>query len=347
LNERPIILATRGSALALAQANMVLELCRAAFPRLRFELRIVKTTGDKRPTAALAAPGSAKGLFTKELEVDLLRGRADLAVHSLKDLPTDLPPGLVLAAVGRRADAREVLICRDSAFLARRAANPETSDWSPGQAQCRGFDHGVTLRSLPAGAVVATSSLRRQAQVLALNPALTVTEIRGNVETRLRKLAEQPELDAILLAAAGLERLRFVIQPGGALAGDAVPDGLLAHVLAPELILPCVGQGAIGIEARAGDERILGVCARLNHYQTAQCVAAERAFLRTLGGGCRSAVAAHADVSVGRLRLRGLVFHARGVWRHEASGELGAAESLGVQLGQLAARETTAAYVVQ
>ena len=170
---RPIILATRGSALALAQANMVLAQCRAAFPKLDFELKIIKTTGDKLQTASLAQEGKTlpKGLFTKELEVALLKHRADLAVHSLKDLPTELPAGLTLGAVGKRADVRDVLIYRDAAPLEATPRAPrDPPDWSPGQAARRGFKP-EPVKDLPAGAVVATSSTRRKAQLLTLTPA--------------------------------------------------------------------------------------------------------------------------------------------------------------------------------
>src|SRR5713101_8336301 len=152
-----IVLATRGSALALAQANLVLAQCRAAFPKLKFDLKIIKTTGDKLQTASLAQEGKTlpKGLFTKELEVALLRGTADLAVHSLKDLPTELPAGLRLGAVGKRADVRDVLIYRDESAL--RAQSADAAEWSPGQSARRGFKSKLAVAELPQGAVVATS----------------------------------------------------------------------------------------------------------------------------------------------------------------------------------------------
>src|SRR3989440_10861528 len=183
-----ISLATRGSALALAQANLVLAQCRAAFPKLRFELKIVKTTGDKLQTASLAKEGVElpKGLFTKELEVALLKHKADLAVHSLKDLPTELPAGLKLGAVGKRADVRDVLIYRDADYLEAAEANIDSAEWTPGQSKRRGFKGKVGLKDLPAGTVVATSSTRRKAQLLTHNPNLKVPEIRGNVVTRLQ-----------------------------------------------------------------------------------------------------------------------------------------------------------------
>src|SRR2546427_3848514 len=331
-----ILLATRGSALALAQANMVLAQCRAAFPRLTFELKIIKTTGDKLQTASLAQESKAlpKGLFTKELEVSLLKRHADLAVHSLKDLPTELPAGLKLGAVGKRADVRDVLIYRDADHLAAAAADKESSDWSPGQSTRRGFKPNLRIQDLPPGATVATSSTRRKAQLLALNPALKVVEIRGNVVTRLQKLAENAELDAMVLALAGLTRLNFLITPEGRLEGDAVPNGLFATILDTDVMLPCVGQGAIGIESRAEDERIAAICERLNHFNTQQSVTAERAFLAAMGGGCQSPVAAYAEVSGDQLRMRALSFANGTLRRAEAKRPVKEPLELGQKLAE-------------
>jgi hydroxymethylbilane synthase len=329
-----ILIATRGSALALAQANMVLALCRSAFPKLAFELKIIKTTGDKLQTASLAQEGAAlpKGLFTKELEVALLKHKADLAVHSLKDLPTELPAGLKLGAVGKRADVRDVLIYRDAEHLRAAEADLNPNEWSPGQSARRGFGPNLAIPDLPAGAVVATSSTRRRAQLLAHNPTLKVPDIRGNVVTRMQKLADQAGLDATVLALAGLTRLNFTVTPEGRLEGDAVPEGLFATVLDTEVMLPCVGQGAIGIEIRESDERIQALCERLNHYNTYQCVAAERAFLAGMGGGCQSPVAAHAEVQGSQLRMRALSFADGPVRRAEAKRSLKEAIELGQQL---------------
>jgi porphobilinogen deaminase len=332
---RPICIATRGSALALAQANMVIAQCRAAFPKLAFELKIIKTTGDKLQTASLAqGPGNLpKGLFTKELEVALLRHHADLAVHSLKDLPTELPSGLTLGAVGKRADVRDVLIYRDAKFL--KAQDSNRTEWTAGQSGRRGFKPGSGVAQLPAGGTVATSSTRRQAQVLALNPRLKVTDIRGNVVTRLQKLMGKAELDATVLALAGLTRLDFRITPEGKLEGDAVPEGLLATVIDTEEVLPCVGQGAVGIEVRAEDERIAAICGRLNHYATFQCVTAERAFLAAMGGGCQSPVGAYAELDGQRLRMRAVSFMGGGVRRAEARRPVKEAVELGQDLAVL------------
>jgi hydroxymethylbilane synthase len=329
-----IRIATRGSALALAQANFVAAQCRAAFPKLRFELKIIKTTGDKLQRASLAKREAAlpKGLFTKELEVALLKNQADMAVHSLKDLPTDLPAGLVLAATPRRADVRDVLIYRDAAFLRQRAAAPDLQEWQPGQDALRGFAPGLRLQDLPPRATVATSSTRRKAQLLAARPDLNIVDIRGNVPTRLQKVAERSELDATVLALAGLSRLNFQVGDDGRLQGDAVPDGLLAVILDLDVMLPCVGQGAIGIEIRDGDERIAAICQRLNHFNTFQSVTAERAFLRAMGGGCQSPVAAYAEVLGEQIRLRAVSFRDGPARRAEARRPLNDAEALGEEV---------------
>ena len=333
--ERPFLIATRGSALALAQANAVLAQCRTAFPRLKFELKIIKTTGDKLQTkAAKEGESLPKGLFTKELEVALLKHQADLAVHSLKDLPTDLPAGLTLGAVGKRADARDVLVYRDAEHLAREAART-TGDWSPSQSDLRGFKPKMALRDFPKGITVATCSTRRKAQLLAGRPDFKVVEIRGNVETRLQKLADRAELDATVLAAAGLERLNFTISKEGKLLGDAVPDGLLAVVFEPEVMLPAVGQGAVGIETREADERVAAICERLNHFNTRQCVTAERAFLAEMGGGCQSPVAAYAEIMGSAIRLRAVSFRdEKNVRRGEGKRPVKEAAELGRQLAE-------------
>lgn len=329
-----ISIATRGSALALAQANLVLSQCRAAFPKLCFELKIIKTTGDKLQSASLAQEGKSlpKGLFTKELEVALLKHRADLAVHSLKDLPTELPAGLKLGAVGKRADVRDVLIYRDATYLSTAEADKHSAEWSPGQSARRGFHPRLAIHDLPEAAVVATSSTRRRAQLLAHHPGLKVPDIRGNVITRLQKLEANAEFDATVLALAGLSRLNFSISPEGRLEGDAVPDGLLTTILEPEVMLPCVGQGALGLEIREEDERIATICERLNHFNTHQCVIAERAFLAAMGGGCQSPVAALAEAIGDRLQMSALSFASGLVRRAEATALIKHATELGQQL---------------
>jgi hydroxymethylbilane synthase len=314
----PIRIATRGSALALAQAHMVMARCQAAFPALEFQLKVIKTTGDKLQTAALAHEGRnlPKGLFTKELEVALLNHEADLAVHSLKDLPTELPTGLRLGAVTERADVRDVLLYRDA-----QAAGAE--------GRGGGFRAPVRIKDLPAGTVVATSSTRRKAQLLAINPGLKTPDIRGNVLTRMQKLASQRSLDATILAFAGMSRLRYAVSPAGAIEGQDVPAGLRATILELDEMLPCVGQGAIGLEIRDNDEPLAAICQQLNHEPTAQCVTAERAFLAAMGGGCQSPVAAYAWVAGETLEISAVSFAAQPVRRARASRPRNQAVELG------------------
>jgi hydroxymethylbilane synthase len=336
--ERPIIICTRGSALALAQSNMIAAMCRAAFPRLRFELKIIKTTGDKLQKASMAKKGDKaealpKGLFTKELEVALVKGHADLAVHSLKDLPTDLPSGLILAATPKREDVRDVLIYRSADFLAKQKEKiGEQADWSPGQSNLRGYQPHLKLKDFPLGATIATSSTRRKMSLLAARPDLKIVEIRGNVTTRMQKVAERGELDATVLALAGMKRLNFDINADGTIRGDAVPDGMLATILSLDEMLPCVGQGAIGIETRADDERILKIVERLNHFNTFHAVTAERAFLRGLGGGCQSPVGAHAEVAGDKISLKAISFRDETVKRGEGKRLIAEAAALGEQI---------------
>ena len=308
----PIRIASRGSALALAQAHLVLAQCRAAFPGETFELNIIKTTGDKLQTASLASGNLPKGLFTKEIEEALLDGSGDLAVHSLKDLPTELPAGLKLGAVSARADVRDVLV--------RRSSQLSTFNFQ--------------LSTLPAGATVATSSTRRRAQLLHARPDLKIVEIRGNVGTRLRKLAEQTELDAIVLAAAGLERLHFSTAGTTQLSGADVPAGLIAIPIPVEEMLPCVGQAALGIEIRENDPRLEKIIAALNDPVTQACVTAERAFLRAMGGGCQLAVGALAERCGEQLRLRAISFLGATPQQGERSGAVSEAVSLGESLAR-------------
>jgi hydroxymethylbilane synthase len=329
--EKPITIATRGSALALAQANLIAAQCREIFPRLCFELKIIKTTGDKMQKSSLVEGGLPKGLFTKELEVALVKGKADMAVHSLKDLPTDLPTGLVVAATPKRADVRDVLVYRSANYLADLATR-ETLDKSPGQSQLRGLKAHTTLRNFPKGATIATSSTRRKMQLLAARPDFKTVEIRGNVPTRLQKVAERGELDGTVLALAGITRLNFQIKPDGTLTGDAVPDGLLATILDLEVMLPCVGQAAIGVEIRADDERIAKICERLNHLNTFHCVTAERAFLHAMGGGCQSPVAAYAEITGNNISMRAVSFRDEMTKRMEMKRPIAEAVLLGEQM---------------
>ena len=306
---RNIIIATRGSALALAQANHVFDECRHLFPRLRFEIKIIKTTGDRIQSASLAQAGKSlpKGLFTKELEVALLRNQADLVVHSLKDVPTELPGGLSIGAVLKRADARDVLVYKDHA--GNKGALPQLAE----------------------GGLVATSSPRRLEQLRSARPDLQAQEIRGNVVTRLEKLAENNEMDATVLAAAGLDRLNFTIKDDF-LFGDAVPEGIRAEILESEVMLPCAGQAAIGIEVRMEDERIGSICSRLNHFNSHQAVRAERALLAAMGGGCSSPLGTLAVVEGEHMTLRAVSFLGNAVQRAEAKGDVREPEALGEEV---------------
>lgn len=348
--QRPLIVATRGSALALAQTHYVITLCQQITPSRRFEISVIKTTGDKIQTASLARPesGLPKGLFTKELEQALLEQKADFAVHSLKDLPTDLPAGLELAAVCRRGDPRDVLIYRDHRAVEDwEILQSQTGyDWSPGQSRRRGYKAGLTLAGLPQAATIATSSARRQAQVQHLRPDLKVVPIRGNVGTRLRKVGQQSEIDATILAVAGLARLNVRIRRDGRLIcaphpfpdvlGPAAEDlkGLLASVLEPGQMIPCVGQAAIGIETRTSDPDLNELCSKINHIPTWHCVSAERSFLSAMGGGCQSPVAAYARLLGHKIRLCAVSFRDGPARRIELEAPLGDAQGLGLKAAQ-------------
>jgi hydroxymethylbilane synthase len=288
----PLRLGTRGSPLALWQANHVAGLLRAVVPDRQIELVEIVTTGDQVRDRPLAQIGG-EGIFTKEIQRAVQEGRADVAVHSLKDLPTFAVAGLMLVAVPPRAPAGD-------AFVSLRH---------------RSFD------ALPAGAVVARSSLRRRAQVRHRRSDLRLVDIRGNVETRLRKLAEQ-DLDAILLAQAGLERLGLAAS--------------ITEILDPQWMLPAVGQGALGLECRVDDAATRAALAPLDHPPTAQAVRAERALLRGLGGGCQVPIGAATTVVGDVLRLRGVVLPPDGSRRVEAeiTGNLAEAEALGERLAQ-------------
>lgn len=285
---------TRGSALALWQADYVATLLdRSGFSTERLEIR---TTGDVIQDVPLSRIGTV-AIFTRELDTAMLDGRIDAAVHSLKDLPTTLPEGIALAAVSRRADPRDALVTRD----------------------------GRRWLDLPPGAVIATSSLRRRAQLLAARPDLAPTDIRGNVDTRLRKLARNVEWSGLLLAAAGLERLGF---------GDRISERLASAVM-----LPAPGQGAIAVTVRAGDQdTAAAVRSAVHHAPTAIATAAERAFLRRLEGGCLAPIAALARSNDdGSLHLHGRVLSLDGgavveAERSAAIGDESAAEQLGTAL---------------
>ena len=318
---RTIYIATRGSALALAQSNLVLAQCRRNFPERQFELKIIKTTGDRLQTINLTNPNQivTKGLFTKELEVAMLNGEADFAVHSLKDLPTELPEGLYLSAVSEREDVRDVLIYR-----------------SPGIASDakRGYVAHSRVQDFKSGATIATSSTRRQAQLLGIRPDIKTVPIRGNVGTRLQKLVDNAELDGIVLALAGLKRLGYAVELDGSLSGKDVPAGLLGSILPLEQMLPCVGQAALGFESRSGDHETDQIVQGLNDAPTLQCVTAERAFLHGMGGGCMSPVAAYGEVLNGTLRLRAISFRNETVRRAERTASPRDAQDLGKRVAE-------------
>lgn len=344
---RKIVLATRGSPLALAQTQRVLNTCAHYFPNYSYEIRVIKTSGDKLQTASLShadtpsasspAP-TAKGLFTKELEEALLESSADMAVHSLKDLPTELPDGLTLGGVLRRADVRDVLIYRSPELAA--ALQAQCKDWTPGAPGYRGFQKNLKITDLPQGAVVATSSTRRQQQILHLRSDIQIVPIRGNVGTRIEKLRHNPQIDATILAAAGLERLEFHLFPDGHFTappkyGSLPLDGILGSKLSPEEMLTCVGQGAIGIEIRKEDELINQICRTISHPGSALCVAAEREFLRALGGGCQSPVAAHARITGHTLHMDVVSFRVQPPKSAHVSGKLSETGQIGRQAAKL------------
>lgn len=289
-----IRLGTRGSPLALAQARTVrAQLAEATgLDPAAVEICVIKTSGDRIQDRPLAEAGG-KGLFTKEIEDALIARDIDLAVHSAKDVPTLLPDGLALAGCLAREDVRDVFISRTASSIA----------------------------ALPAGAVVGTASLRRQAQVKRLRPDLRVVSFRGNVETRLRKI-EAGEVDATLLALAGLRRLGLV--------------AVATCILGIDEFLPAVGQGAIAIETRAGDERIRTLLAGINHPPTATALAAERAFLAALDGSCRTPIAGHAVITGSTVRLHGMIIRPDGSEAHEAvrEGHIRDAAMLGDDAGR-------------
>jgi len=291
--KRTLCIGTRGSALALWQAQWVRSQLLAMHEALAVELVVIKTTGDKILDVPLAQVGG-KGLFVKEIEEALLEGRADLAVHSVKDMPAELPKGLHLAVMPPREDPRDALISKNS----------------------------LGLDGLPQGARLGTSSLRRSAQLLHLRPDLRIATLRGNVDTRLRKL-ESEGFDAIVLAAAGLKRMEL--------------SHVISEYLDPERILPAVGQGALGIETRSDDVFTNEIVASLAHQQTMTIVGAERAFLRRLEGGCQVPIGAHGTLEGATLILTGMVADLQGVRliRKELRGDARQPEVVGERLAEV------------
>lgn len=328
MSNGPIVVASRGSALALAQTRQVIAEARKLFPSREFQIKVVKTTGDRLQTPDLArlAQTSSKGLFTRELEAELLAGSADIAVHSLKDLPTELPAGLVLGGVPPRADPRDVLVYRQN-----KGASGAIGLNGAGLA-----DAGAMIRSLAAGSVIATSSLRRQCQILDLFGQLKVAPMRGNVPTRLRKLRSDPGLAGLVLAAAGLARLNITVQPDGQLRGEDVAGGLCAAFFSFHQMIPAVGQGALGLEIRAGDEELQRICHGLNDAGTRFCVEAERAFLKAMGGGCLSPVGAYAVIGENQMVLLRAISYSDG---KTARTERSMPATEAIQIGNLAAAD--------
>ena len=289
-SNRPLTIATRESALALWQAHHVRDRLMALHPGLQVELLGMTTQGDQILDVTLSKIGG-KGLFVKELEQALLDGRADLAVHSLKDVPMTLPEGFELTAIGEREDPRDAFVS----------------------------NHYQQLSELPPGAIVGTSSLRRESQLRARYPHLEIRPLRGNVNTRLRKL-DEGQYAAIILAAAGLKRLGFADR--------------IAALLEPEQSLPAAGQGALGIEIRQGKPEIAALLAPLHHSETAACVRAEREVSRQLGGSCQVPLGAYAILKSGQLWLRGFVASPDGkaLLHAEVHGDPNTPEALGRSL---------------
>lgn len=287
-----LTIGTRQSLLALWQSNYIAALLRKEYPECEVVLKKIVTKGDRILDVPLAQIGG-KGLFTKEIEEDLLDGTVDLAVHSLKDMPTVLPEGLCLTAITERANVGD-------AFVSNKYGSFE---------------------ELPLGAVVGTSSLRRKAQLLAKRPDLEIRDLRGNVDTRLRKL-DEGLYDAIILAAAGLERLGH---------GDRI-----SSLISADVCLPAVGQGALAIEARTEDKEVRDMLSFLNDLNTKQATDAERAFLGLLEGGCQVPIGVHAEVEGENIRIEAIIAALDGstILRDTINGKADDAVSLGQQLGK-------------
>ncbi|MEX0800016.1 MAG: hydroxymethylbilane synthase [Dehalococcoidia bacterium] len=291
MSTRRFVVGSRGSPLSRRQTEIALEPIRLAHPEAAIETRAVRTEGD-RSSASLTEIGG-RGVFVAELEAALLRGDIDIAVHSLKDMPSHCADGLAIASVSVRADVRDALISRD----------------------------GAKLVGLAAGAVVGTGSPRRAAQLLAARPGLRVADIRGNVDTRIRKVKDG-DYDATVLAAAGLARMGWLDRA--------------TELFSTDVMLPAVGQGALALQVRADDAEAVALVAAADDPDTHRATAAERAFEARLGGGCHSAIAALAEVTGDRVHLRGLVATTDGreLLRGEIEGALEDAEPLGAELAE-------------
>ncbi len=290
MTTQPIRIATRKSPLAMWQAEFVKAELELAHPGLVVELLPMVTKGDIILDTPLAKVGG-KGLFVKELEVAMLEGRADIAVHSMKDVPVEFPEGLGLVTICEREDPRDAFVS----------------------------NHYDSIDDLPLGAIVGTSSLRRQCQLRSQRPDLIVNDLRGNVNTRLRKL-DEGQYDAIILATAGLKRLKM--------------NDRIRSEIAPEVSLPAVGQGAVGIECRLNDQRVRDLLAPLNHQPTATRVLCERAMNNRLQGGCQVPIGSYSELQGDNIWLRALVGEPDGsiIVRAEISGPITAAEQLGETL---------------
>ncbi len=289
---REIIVGSRDSALAMWQTNWVVDNLKRLNPDYTFRIVSMKTQGDKILDVALAKIGD-KGLFTKELEHAMLKNETDLAVHSMKDLPTMLPEGLTIGAICERVDPRDVVVSRD----------------------------GISLEQMPQGARIGTSSLRRCAQLLNFRPDLVLEPLRGNLNTRMAKL-ERNNLDAIILAAAGIERLGW---------GDRITERL-----STDICLPAVGQGSIGIEIREGDQEVYDVVQKLNHFPSQAAITAERALLKKLEGGCQIPIGALGTLDGDQLTVRGVVagLDGKDLVRSSITGPAADAAQLGEKLAE-------------
>lgn len=262
-----IRIGTRGSKLALRQTDFVVQFLQKKFPNLQCEIKVIKTIGDKRKEESLSKMASeigGKGIFVKELEYALLNGKTDIAVHSMKDVPTELPANLTIGAIPQREDARDALVSKNN----------------------------FSLKQLPDGAKIGTSSVRRKAQLLHLRKDLQILELRGNLDTRIRKLGES-DLDAMVLAAAGLKRLGL--------------ESIIAEYISPHIMVPDPGQGALGVEIRKDDQKTAEIVAGIDNNEVRCAVSAERELLRQLGGGCQTPIGAYGRIENGKLRLIGMV----------------------------------------
>lgn len=288
-----IKIGTRGSKLALTQTHDVARRLKEIAPEVDVEICVIKTQGDVLKDVSLAQIGG-QGVFVKEIEEALLDGRVDLAVHSMKDVPGEIPEGLTFAAIPEREDARDVWVSQDA----------------------------TKIESLPKGAKIGTGSQRRGAQIKAFMPGVEIVPLRGNIDTRLKKI-DTENLAGVILAAAGMKRLGY--------------ERTISRFLPTQIMLPAVGQGALGLQTRASDTELIALCGRLNHPATHAEVTAERAYLRALGGGCRLPIAAYGLIEEGRLGLEGFLGAPDGsdYVRDKVWGDPAEADALGKRLADM------------